>query len=144
MMTKEHADAMQIARIVTMLHEHFDTTKGDFNSGWNDTRIATEIGCGASSVSNIRIKHFGKLINKSTPAQVMKTFEEQRVLIDALTDDMAKLRTDFIQLVGVVRYHVTEQSLKNALAAIEKRYPLARGLLDTVADTSRMKGNKHE
>jgi hypothetical protein len=143
-MTREHADAMQVARIVTMLQENFNTTKGDYNSGWSDTRVATEIGCGANSVANIRTKHFGKLINKNSNPQVVKALADQQALIDALTEDMSKLRTDFIQLVGVVRYHVTEVSLKNALATIEKRYPLARGLLDTVADTSRMKGNKHE
>ena len=127
--------ALETTEVVLLLRQHFDAEKGAYHDGWSDLRIATHVKCKLASVEHVRTQHFGRLRTKTMPNTelINKQLADHQSLIDALTEDMSKLRADFVQLVGIVRYHVTEQSLKNALIVLEKRYPLASGLKDSAA-----------
>jgi hypothetical protein len=117
--------ALQTTEVVLALRQHFDTEKGTFHEGWSDQRIADLVKCKVSGVEHIRVQNFARL--RASPshigfANVRASLDTHRMEIDALTEDYAKLRADFVQLVTIVRYGASSSALKSALVEIEKRY----------------------
>lgn len=110
---RKNLDALQIARAVELLRQHFDVDGRSYHTGWGDERIANEVKCNNNQIAVLRVKHFGKLIASSKTTEVTE-----------LRERLNTLCRDFLQLAIMVRNIPSSTMTQAMIKSLQDKYDL--------------------
>ena len=80
-------------QIFGLLEDHFDDNRGQYDSGWSDSKVAEETGASEAVVSKIRLEAFGEIRLDPALARLQSDLDAHSQLVDELRKEGEELRT---------------------------------------------------